>query len=60
MLRCVIPAECLASTETQFAMTLESVEGNNSRIVFDEPKCIFDIIIAKENRFVRIRDAKIP
>ena len=60
VLRCVIPAECLASTETQFAMTLERVEGNNSRVVFDELKCIFDIIITKENRFVRIRDAKIP
>ena len=41
-------------------MAPERVEGDNSRIVFDEPKCIFDIIITKENRFVRIRDAKIP
>jgi hypothetical protein len=60
VLRCVIPAECLASTETQFAMTLERVERDNSRIVFDKPKCIFDIIITKEDRFIRIRDAKIP
>ena len=60
VLRCVIPAECLASTETQFAMTPERVKGDNSRIVFDKPKSIFDIIITKEDRFIRIRDAKIP
>ena len=41
-------------------MTPKRVEGDNSPIVFDEPKCIFDIIITKENWFVRIRDAKIP
>ena len=41
-------------------MAPECIEGDNSRVVFNQTECIFDIIITKENGFIRVRDAKIP